>query len=541
MFDRESRLMLCNRRYIDMYRLSPDVVQPGCTLRDLIRHRKQAGLFDGDEEQYCRKIIEDAAHGRSSNMTLELSDGRSMRVVSRPMAGGGWVVTHEDITESRRAEERIKYMAHHDLLTGLANRTLFLESLEEARDRLRSHGEPYAVLAVDLDRFKDANDSLGHAAGDMLLTEVARRLKSAVRATDVVARLGGDEFAVLRAGAPAGRDAAREIAEAIGRSLSEPIKLASSRVDIDASIGIALAPDDGSEPHDLMKMADLALYRQKSEGRNGFRFFDAQMMADANVRHELVQDLRHALAHDQLEVHYQPIVDAASGEWRGAEALARWNHPVRGPVPPSQFVPLAEENGLIVQLGEWVLQTALQAAASWPENTKVAINLSAAQFRAANLLDVILLALVESGLSPERLELEITESMLIENHADTIRLVRQLKNLGVSIALDDFGTGYSSLSYLTMMPFDMIKIDRSFVRQLTTRPEVAAVVSSILALAKGLGIATTAEGVETEEQCGVLRGLGVTLMQGYLFGRPRPAAEMGFAGAQTGDGTSAAA
>jgi diguanylate cyclase (GGDEF)-like protein/PAS domain S-box-containing protein len=541
MFDREARLVLRNQQYIDMYRLSPDVVKPGCTLHSLIQHRKEAGLFAGDEEDYCRRIIEDAAHDRSSNMTLELPDGRCIRVVSRPMAGGGWVATHEDITESKRADERIKYMAHHDLLTGLANRTLFLESLEEAGECLRREGEPYAVLIVDLDRFKDANDSLGHAAGDMLLTEVARRLKTAARKPDVVARLGGDEFAVLRVGEPADRAAARDIAEAICRSLSEPIKIGSSVVDIDASIGIALAPADGSDPNDLMKMADLALYRKKSEGRNGYQFFDVQMMADADVRHELVQDLRHALAHDELAVHYQPIIDAASGECCGAEALVRWNHPTRGPVSPEQFIPLAEENGMIVQLGEWVLHTACLAAASWPSNIKLAINLSPAQFRAPNLLDIILMALVESSLAPDRLELEITESMLIENHMDTTRVVRQLKNLGVSIALDDFGTGYSSLSYLTMIPFDMIKIDRSFTQQLSTRSEVAAIVSSILTLASGLGIATTAEGVETAEQFERLRALGVTLVQGYLFARARPACELEFLGSHLETGAPAAA
>ena len=540
MFDSQARLVLCNTQYIEMYRISPGVVKPGCTLREVIEQRKAAGLFVGDEDEYCRNIIADAVHGRSSAKTIELADGRCIRVVNRPMADGGWVATHEDVTESKRADERIKYMAHHDLLTGLANRTLFLECIEEAGRRLQSHGEPFTILMLDLDRFKDANDSLGHAAGDMLLREVAQRLKSVLRKTDVVARLGGDEFAVLLAGAANDRQDSRGLAERIIQSLADPIDISGSRVLIDASIGIALAPADGTDPNELMKKADLALYRKKAEGRNGYRFFDIQMTTDADVRHQLAQDLRHAIANKELEIHYQPIIDVATRQPCGAEALVRWRHPSRGNIPPSQFIPLAEESGLIVQLGEWVLQKACTDAASWPSDMKVAINLSPAQFRMANLLDVMLCALVESGLASERLELEITESVLIENQTDTLRVVRQLKNLGVSIALDDFGTGYSSLSYLTMIPFDMIKIDKSFTQSMTKRGEFAAIVSSILTLGRGLDIAITAEGVETEEQFERLRHLGVELVQGFLFGKPCAVSQLGFAGERDGCATAVA-
>ena len=433
-----------------------------------------------------------------------------------------------DVTERARADERVRYMAHHDLLTGLANRALLLEKTEAASARLRHDGEMFAVFMLDLDRFKDVNDSLGHPAGDALLKDTARRLKSVLREAEVLARLGGDEFAILQPITADGRREAAALAERIVGAISEPYDIDGSKVIVGTSIGIALAPFDGADPNQLMKHADLALYRQKSAGRDGYRFFDAQMTVEADARHELVHDLRNAIACDDLELHYQPVIDVKTRAPCGAEALVRWQHPLRGRIPPGEFVPLAEESGLIARLGEWVIQRACADAAGWRPDIKVAVNLSPMQFRKINLIDVVICTLVESGLPPERLELEITESVLIESHADILPMVRQLKNLGISIALDDFGTGYSSLSYLTMFPFDKIKIDQTFVRDLMKRPECRAIISSVLALGRGLGIAITAEGVETQAQFDLLTSLGVDMVQGHLFGTARPLSQLSF-------------
>jgi diguanylate cyclase (GGDEF)-like protein/PAS domain S-box-containing protein len=434
----------------------------------------------------------------------------------------------EDVTERKRSEAQIVHMAHHDLLTGLPNRALFTQKIDEAGARLRRWGEPFSVLILDLDRFKIVNDSLGHPAGDALLKETAARLSASLRETDVLARLGGDEFAVIQAGEINQAEAAAALAARIINMIRSPYLLEGNEVTIGTSIGIAMAPTDGSEPADLIKKADLALYRTKSQGRNGYRFFDAQMTRDVDARHQLENDLRVAIARDELELFYQPIIDIKSGKLFGAEALIRWRHPDRGLILPDQFIPLAEETGLIVSIGEWVLQRGCTDAASWPAQFKVAINLSALQFRKSNLFEVILCALLESGLAPQRLELEITESTLLESDTDPLAVIRRLKNVGVSIALDDFGTGYSSLSYLTRFPFDKIKIDKSFIQNLTKRAECAAIISSVRALGVGLNMLTVAEGVETTQQLGILRAAGVDLAQGYLFGRPRPLSEVDF-------------
>jgi diguanylate cyclase (GGDEF)-like protein/PAS domain S-box-containing protein len=434
----------------------------------------------------------------------------------------------EDVTERKRSEAQIVYMAHHDLLTGLPNRAFFMEKLEEAGARLRRWGEPFTVLILDLDRFKIVNDSLGHPAGDALLKETATRLKTALRETDVLARLGGDEFAIIQVGEIEHRDGAALLAQRIIELVRAPYVIEGSAVGIGTSIGIAVAPADGNEPTQLIKNADLALYRGKSQGRNGYCFFDVEMTRKADARHQLENDLRDAIARSEFELFYQPIVEVASTRLRGAEALVRWRHPLRGLVPPDQFIPLAEETGLINALGEWVVQKACADAAAWPKPLKVSVNLSALQFRNSNLLDVILCALVESGLPPDRLELEITESVLLESDTDPLAVIRRLKNLGVSLALDDFGTGYSSLSYLTKFPFDKIKIDKSFTQQLTKRAECAAIISSVRALGIGLNMLTVAEGVETEQQLTLLRAAGVDLAQGYLFGRPCPLSDFRF-------------
>ncbi|HEX4557130.1 MAG TPA: EAL domain-containing protein [Xanthobacteraceae bacterium] len=509
-----------------MYGFTRDQAKPGTTVRQLLEHRIANGSYFGPApDEYIRINLK-----RPSDMET-LRDGRVISLLRHPMPDGGWLTTYEDISERRRNEAKVAFMAHHDLLTGLANRTLFMEKIEEAGARLRRHGEAFTVVMLDLDRFKNVNDSLGHPAGDALLKEMAQRLKSSLRETDVLARLGGDEFAILQSGGAAQRDDAITLSVRIIDLVAQPFDLDGHKVSVGASIGIALAPQDGVEPDELLKKADLALYLTKSEGRNGFNFFHADMTTEADARHQMENEMREALMRDEFELYYQPVLDVRTRESRGAEALVRWRHPRNGLIMPDRFIPLAEDTGLIVQLGAWILGKACADAASWPAQYKLAVNLSPVQFRKGDLFEVILCALVESGLPPERLELEITESVLLENEVNYRVLLQQLKNIGVSIVLDDFGTGYSSLGYLTRFPVDKIKIDKSFTQGLSQRADCAAIVSSVVTLAHGLDIATTAEGVETEEQFELLRAAGVTQVQGFLFGRPRPMSELGFVGA----------
>jgi diguanylate cyclase (GGDEF)-like protein len=541
MFDRDDRLVICNKRYLEIYDLPPELARPGTSRRD-IQAREIASGVDRSTERA-------GATGETVDLT-RLNDGRTIRVAWHNTADGARVTTHEDVTELQRHEERIAYLAHHDPLTGLPNRARLKERIEERGELLRQSGLPYGVFLLDLDRFKDLNDSLGHGAGDALLRAVAKRLTGALRKCDVVARPGGDEFAIIQTPPRDAekrsrlledhRNGAVKLANRILRVLAEPFDLGGNQIFVGASIGISLAPDDGAEAEDLMKKADLALYEAKSAGRNCFRFFNAQMTMVAEERHQLEADMRVGLVRGEFELHYQPIIDVRTREVAAAEALARWRHPVRGLVPPDRFIPLAEDTGLIVPLGDWVLQQACRDAAGWPEHVKVSVNLSAVQFRNTGLLDSILFALVDSGLPAERLEVEVTESVLLGKEADYLILLHQLKNIGVSVALDDFGTGYSSLSYLKMFPFDKIKIDRTFIRDIEGRADCAAIVSSIIGLGRSLGRHTTAEGVETEAQFEILRAAGVTLAQGYLFGRPVPLPKLAFApAAESGAGAAA--
>jgi diguanylate cyclase (GGDEF)-like protein len=431
------------------------------------------------------------------------------------------------------ANRRVLELAQTDILTGLPNRAFFLARLDEINAQMRENGLTFSILMLDLDRFKNVNDSLGHGAGDLLLRQVAQRLKSAMRAGDVLARLGGDEFAIIQEGCEDQRICSTELASRIAKLVAEPFSLPGHRVEIGTSIGIAIAPDHGSDQDQLLKKADLALYRSKAAGRNCFTIYDKAMSAELEARSTLEGDLRDAIARCQLEVHYQPFVDMASGERCGFEALVRWRHPTRGLIPPDQFIPLAEETGLIVPLGEWVLRRACADAASWPSHTRVAVNLSPVQFKEAELFDVIGSALEDAGLPPQRLEIEITESVLLERGVENHAFMERLKSLGIELALDDFGTGYSSLSYLTAFPFDKIKIDKSFIRNLTHRPRSTAIISSIVTLARGLDMSVTAEGVETDEQFERLKALGVNFAQGYLLGRPQPIGQIGFDAAVT--------
>jgi diguanylate cyclase (GGDEF)-like protein len=661
LFDQFRRLVVCNQRYIEMYRLSPDVVKPGCYIRDLIAHRNEAGFIQVEVDEYCARISEHVAHGETvilqstegrsiqithrplsdggwvatheditertrqeqeafqqatelarinmqfdaalSNMTQglcmfdgerrllvwneryaelyqlppelrkigishdaiiadrisrgilrgetsdsaarqklaflnqlprdtassrvdEFSDGRFMLVTRQPMADGGWLATHEDITERRRAEAEIIHLARHDALTGLANRAAFNAKLAEASKRLRRNGGAVTVMMIDLDRFKAVNDTLGHPAGDQLLVEVGKRLQSTVRETDVLARLGGDEFAVIQEGAANQREAAIALALRIIEAISQPFDLNGNRASLGTSIGIVLAPEHETDPEGLLKRADLALYDAKANGRNDYRFFRTELLEVADTQRTAENELREAIERQEFELFYQPVVDAKTRTLCGVEALVRWRHPTKGLVGPDQFIPLAESTGLIAALGEWILRRACADAASWPAHVKLAINISAIQFKKDNLFEIILSTLMETGFAPGRLELEITETSLLENQEAHLTTIRQLKNLGISMALDDFGTGYSSVNYLANFPFDKIKIDKSFTQGVLNRRDCKAVVASTLALAQGLGTVTTAEGVETEEQLEYMRAAGVDLVQGYLFGRPVPISQL---------------
>ena len=528
MFDAQERLVVFNKRYLEMHGFTADVVIPGSSFIELLRYRYATGLLAEDPERFRAEILEQLAAGRTFSLVIKTTDGREFAVVYRPMSDGGWVTTHEDITERRQSEARIAHMAHHDALTGLANRAALMGGVEDACDRCRRSGDGFNLLMLDLDWFKQVNDTFGHPAGDELLRQVAVRLKATLRSSDVLARLGGDEFAIIQLNDIHQGEAAETLASRVIEVLAEPFSVSGNVVNIGASIGIMLAPEHGFYADDLLKRADLALYHAKSLGRNRYAMFEPILGQAVVEKHVLENELRRALAQGEFELHFQPIVDTKTRKMCSAEALIRWRHPERGLIAPDQFVPFAEETGLILEIGEWVLQTACNEAVKWPPSMKVAINLSAVQLRSAALLDQIMCVLAETGLPPERLELEVTETALIEYGAEAPVFLTKLKNLGITVALDDFGTGYSSLSQLTMFPFDKIKIDKSFTKNMTNRADCAAIISAVLALAQSLDIHTTAEGVEKEEQLRILALAGVTTIQGFLIHRPCPASELNF-------------
>jgi diguanylate cyclase (GGDEF)-like protein/PAS domain S-box-containing protein len=654
MFDGEQRLVAYNAKYLELYHLPAGEYHLGCSLKEFLEKRKASGGLGEEVEDYLINMRARHQSGATLQSIDTIVDGRIIHIVTHLKADGGWVSTHEDVTDRRHAEKellslknfldtiiqnipmpilikdahthrvllvnrayaslhglqkekiigasipelfpealanriaaddvealnsedgktsveffidtpehgrravlverfvvrdenggpeyiislvqdvtsrknneaKINQLARYDPLTGLSNRSLFREQLEELLARQRQDGTPFAVFMLDLDRFKQVNDAHGHHIGDALLKAVAKRIRESVRENDVAARLGGDEFAVI---APGGRDDLQSrtqvLAERLVQVLSTPFDIEGRQVNIGCSIGIALLPAHGEHGDQLLRSADLALYKAKSSGRKRFCFYSEDLKVEADRRNELENDLRQAIWRDEFELFYQPVIACAGSRVVGVEALLRWRHPTRGLVSPGQFIPLAEESGLIVRLGEWVLCTACRDAKTMPENIKIAVNISPLQFSGSNLVDAIDFALTDAGLPAGRLEIEVTETVLLRDCEQNLETLRQLKRLGVSVALDDFGVGYSSLSYLTSFPFDKLKIDKSFIAKVGRR-ETGAVITSIVQLAKTLKLAICAEGVETPAQFADIRDQGIELCQGYLFGRPAPLAAL---------------
>jgi diguanylate cyclase (GGDEF)-like protein len=524
MFDGSARLVVSNSQYARLLGLPHAEVVPGTLLSELLGGAvARNALTRNDAEQIYQHCIGVYGSGVATTFSLATPDGRFYVANHQPMAGNGWLATCEDVTDRRQAEAKIVHMAHHDALTGLPNRLSFRERLTTVLARAR-RGPGCAVLSLDLDRFKQVNEALGHPMGDILLRTVAARLLAAVRDVDTVARVGGDEFAVILNEVVQPQQiiaVATRLLETLGR----PYEVGVHQVVISASIGISLAPQDASDPDDLLKQADLALYRAKSEGAGAYRFFEPEMDARMQARRLLEIALRKAVVRQEFEVHYQPMINLQTGAVSGFEALVRWRQP-HGLVPPGEFIPLAEETGLIVPLGEFVLRRACVDAVTWGGGLTVAVNLSPVQFRGPSIVAVVADALAASGLPATQLELEITETVMLQDTDMTLDLLRALKQLGVHISMDDFGTGYSSLSYLRRFPFDKIKIDQSFVRDLGTNPDCVAIIRAVANLGHSLGMATTAEGVETQDQLDRLRVERCTEVQGYLFSPPCPAAEV---------------
>jgi diguanylate cyclase (GGDEF)-like protein len=518
MSDAEGRLITCNGRYADLYSLPPSLTRPGSALSEIVEYQIASAVREEIPDRYVEKMVA-AATSTNEREELELPDGRVYEIHRKPLPTGGWVSTHEDVTDSRRAAKHIAHLASHDPLTDLPNRGYFHEELQRSSAHAeRGHG--FALHCLDLDHFKEVNDTMGHAAGDELLTQVSGRLRALVSDGDLVARLGGDEFAILQFPLEAQDEAAR-LSGRIVDALAKPYTLRGGEASIGVSIGTALAPIHTVNPAELLQKADLALYKARAHGRGTQRFFEPEMDNAVRARRVLESELRAAVQKGEFEIFFQPIVDVARNAITSFEALIRWHHPIRGIVPPAEFIPIAEETGLIVPIGDWVLRQACREATKWPNDIKVAVNLSAVQFKNRKILDTVTSALASSGLDPRRLELEMTESVLMNQSRSIARVLEQFSALGISLALDDFGTGYSSLSYLRSFPFNKIKIDRSFVRDLSNA-DSRAIVHATVQLSSSLGMTTTAEGVETAEQRAALEAEGCTNVQGYHIGRPIP-------------------
>ncbi len=524
MLDANERLVLCNDRYVEMYGLPREVVQPGCTLNELLEHRGATGGAPKELKQYRADLLSRLATAKNTIRIIETTDDREISISNQPMRDGGWVITHDDITEQRKAEAKLSHMAMHDALTGLFNRAAIREQIESCFRNLR-HGERFAILFLDLDRFRSVNDTLGHEYGDELLRQVGDRLRGRLQKGDTVARLGDDEFVVLQCEADNPTNPSK-LASKLVDCISAPFELGDHQAIVGASVGIAMASTDADGTDELLKKANIALHRAKEDGGNTCRFFEAEMDDMMRSRRSIEMDLRSALSNGEFELYYQPIVSIRSEQICAFEALLRWKHPKRGVISPAEFIPIAEETGLIIPIGEWVLRKACIEAAKWPNEIRVAVNLSPVQFKTSDLHQVVFGALTQSDLKSKRLELEITESALLLENERTLSILHQLRELGVRISMDDFGTGYSSLSYLRSFPFDKIKIDQSFVRDLSHNEDSMAIIRAVTTLGNSLGMTITGEGVETQIELDYLRQEGCTEAQGYFFSKPVPPGEI---------------
>jgi len=525
MFDPKGRLVICNAPYARIYNLPDDLVRPGTPLEDILGHLFDTGIHSSSfptREQYVAWRNGVIARGQFEKTIVEFGN-RIILMQHHPMKDGGFVSTHEDITEQRQQEARIQHLARHDALTELPNRAQFLDEMADT-EAMIERGEKIAVLCIDLDHFKSVNDTLGHTIGDKVLKQASARLWGTTRETDLLARLGGDEFSLLLRPIEKPSDAA-VIAERIVKTMTSPFAIDGHQIAIGASVGIAIAPEDGETTDVLMKNADLALYRAKAEGRSTYHFFEKEMDAAIQKRRSIEGGLRAALQLNELRVVFQPLVGLKENRVTCLEALLRWNHQGKD-ISPAEFIPIAEETGLIVPIGEWVLREACNTAVMWPSEARVAVNLSPVQFKNKRLFETIHNILAETGLPPTRLELEITESLMLNDNEQTLQTLHRLRAIGIRISMDDFGTGYSSLSYLRAFPFDKIKIDRSFMRDLESRGDSLAIIKAVIGLGHSLGMSTTAEGVETEEQLRAVREQGCNEVQGFLFSPPLEAVQV---------------
>ncbi len=517
LYDRDDTLIACNKRYAEIYGLPDKLTKRGVTRAQILNHLGDQGFGKVSGE------LRTEADG-SILIVNELSDGRFIAQRKKTLPDGGSVSTYEDITVRCRAEQKVQEMATSDALTSLANRYEFKHRLDQCLAEVRHRTGKFAVFYLDLDHFKAVNDSLGHPVGDKLLQEVTARIKATVRAGDTVARIGGDEFAIIQRVERIPHDSMR-LAERLIASVSQPYSIDSNSIVVGTSIGISVTPTDSVDSDELIRNADMALYHSKVN-RGSYNFFTSSMDEQVRSRRVMENDLRTAIAEGQFELYFQPVVSVADRQVKSFEALVRWQHPERGVVAPGEFISLAEENGLIVPIGEWVLRQACREVANWPEHIKVGFNVSAVQFKSPGLLESISAAIEAAAINGSRLIVEVTESVMLKDAEQAISALHSIRDMGIVVAMDDFGTGYSSLSYLRRFPFDKIKIDKSFVSELGERDESAAIVRAATSLAKALGMETVAEGVETEDQLARVGVEGCSEAQGYLFSRPMPAREV---------------
>jgi diguanylate cyclase (GGDEF)-like protein len=529
MFDAQHRLMVWNKRFCEIYRIAPEELSPGITMKEMIELSAARGNHPDRTVAEMVAVYESRlTSGVASHSKRPLPEGRIIALSQQPMADGGRVIIFEDVTEREQAEARARFLATHDDLTGLPNRLVFGQAVSDAVKVARRYGQEFAVMFIDLDRFKIINDTLGHAAGDSLLTEVANRLKQCVRESDIVARVGGDEFIILLREVSDTRQVTT-VARKILSTVVNPLTIHGQECRVTASIGISLFPSDAQDEESLTTNADAAMYAAKEEGRNGFRFHTGEIKTQSVERLMLETSLRRALERNEMLLHYQPKRDLSRGSISGVEALLRWHHPDLGLLPPSRFISLAEETGLIVPIGKWVLDAACAQNMAWQRQglpaIPIAVNLSPRQFTDPDLLHDIRAAVENSGMAPQLLQLEITESMVMQNVECTMRVLEAIKSLGITLAIDDFGMGYSSMSLVKKLPIDVLKIDRSFVREITSDTNDKAIADAIITLGRALDLTVVAEGVETTEQEAFLRAHNCDEVQGYLISKPVPADE----------------